>query len=136
MILGVLRVPGNMNPQDFPVIFPSRFDDALPRDTPRAERRHERVVLAPEQEDVGVRLVQVMLERGEEEVYQAHFALHQPVRDATMRTVTETISPPGPRARTPGIPRRRGAPLLPHNRRRRSIRQPCRTCRGARLSCD
>ena len=43
------------------------FDDAFPRRPYRAEGGHVRAVLAPEQDDVGVRLVQVLVERGKEE---------------------------------------------------------------------
>src|SRR5829696_7768252 len=104
-----------VNPHEFPVIFPSRFDDALPRDTPRAKSRHERVVLAAQHNDVGVRLVQVVLELGEQELLCAHFALPHQLRAATTETAMVARSPPGPRARTASIPRRRGAPLGPHN---------------------
>jgi hypothetical protein len=54
-------------------IVPSRFDDALPHDTPRAESCHERVVLATQHHDVGVGLVQVVGELGEEELFRAGF---------------------------------------------------------------
>jgi hypothetical protein len=32
VFLGVLSLPGPVNSQEVPVILPSRFDDALPRD--------------------------------------------------------------------------------------------------------
>jgi hypothetical protein len=43
------------------------FADAFPRGPYRAEGGHVRAVLAPEHDEVGVRLVQVVVERGEEE---------------------------------------------------------------------
>ena len=43
------------------------FDDAFPRGPSRAEGGHVRAVLAPEHDDVGVRLVQVVAELGQEE---------------------------------------------------------------------
>jgi hypothetical protein len=46
MFLALLHMPGTVNLHKLAVILPSRFDYALPRDTLRAEGRHECVVLA------------------------------------------------------------------------------------------
>jgi hypothetical protein len=75
MFLAFLSTPGHVNLHELAVILPSRFDDAFPLDTPRAESSHEGVVLAAQHDDVRVRLVKVVLEQGEEEVFCAHFAL-------------------------------------------------------------
>ena len=50
------------------VVLSGGFDNAFPRGPYRAEGAHVRAVLAPEHDDVGVRLVQVVAERGEEEL--------------------------------------------------------------------
>src|SRR5215208_7689086 len=135
VFLGVLALLGSVNPHELPLILLSRFDYALPGSAPRAEGCHERVVVAPEHDDVRIRLVQVVLEQGEEEGYRAHFALSQPFKDATKERATEARSPPGHQARTAGIPRRRGAPPRLHNRHRHIGRRPRRPCRVARPSC-
>src|SRR5215204_327898 len=57
VFLGILRLLAPVNPHELPVILLSRFDDAFPGSAPRAEGCNERVVLAPEHHDVGVRLV-------------------------------------------------------------------------------
>jgi hypothetical protein len=75
------QLPGHVNLHELAVILPSRIDYALPLDTPRAERSHECVVLAPEHDDVRVRLVKVVLEQGKEELFCAHFALPLPSRE-------------------------------------------------------
>jgi hypothetical protein len=75
MFLAFLSMPGTVNLHELAVILPSRIDDAFPLDTPRAESSREGVVLAAQDHHVGVRLVKVVLERGEEELFCAHFAL-------------------------------------------------------------
>ena len=64
MFLGVLHLPSPMDPEEFAVIVLSRFDDALPGGALRTEGRHERVVLATQHQDIGIRLVKVVLEYG------------------------------------------------------------------------
>ena len=48
------------------VVLSGGFDDAFPRGPFRAEGGHEGAVLATQDEYVGVRLVQVVAERGKE----------------------------------------------------------------------
>jgi hypothetical protein len=83
MFLAVSSMPGTVSLHELLVILPSRFDDAFPRDTPRAESRYECAVLAAQHDDVRVRLVKVVLERGEQQLFCAHFARHQPLRNAS-----------------------------------------------------
>jgi hypothetical protein len=59
-------LPWAVNPEEFTIVFLSRFDDAFRGEAPSAESRHNRVVLAPEHDYVRVWLVQVVLEHGEE----------------------------------------------------------------------
>jgi hypothetical protein len=77
MFLAFLSMSGTVNLHELAVIFPSRLDYAFQHDTPRAEssRSREGVVLAAQDHHVGVRLVKVVLEQGEEELFCAHFAL-------------------------------------------------------------
>ena len=57
-----------VRPNQRRVVLACGFDDAFPRGPYRAEGGHLRAVLVPEHDDddVGVRLVQVLAERGKE----------------------------------------------------------------------
>src|SRR5687768_18450464 len=55
-----------------PVVLPRRLHDALLSDTPSAEGRNERTVLAAQDDHVGVRLVEVVVELGEHLLAHAH----------------------------------------------------------------
>ena len=72
MFLGVPSLVGPVNPQELTVVFLGCLHDALPGGPTRAEGGHEGPVLATRHHDVGVRLVEVVVELGEQEVFRAH----------------------------------------------------------------
>ena len=64
MCLGVPSLVGPVNPQELTVVFLGCLHDALPGGPTRAEGGHEGPVLATQHYDVGVRLVEVVVELG------------------------------------------------------------------------
>ena len=128
------QLPGHVNLHELAVILPSRIDYALPLDTPRAESSHECVVLAPEHDDVRVRLVKVVVKPWEQTISPPH-TTHRPhpAGNSTMKAAER--SPPGPPARTADAARRRSAPLRPHTPLRHSGPPRARPCLAVRRSC-
>jgi hypothetical protein len=63
-LLGVLPLPTSVKPEALSVVFPGGLNDAL-RDPPGAEGGHEGAVLTTQHDDVGIRLVEVVVELGE-----------------------------------------------------------------------
>jgi hypothetical protein len=134
MFLAFLSMPRPVNLHELAVIFPSRIDDAFPRDTLRAESSHEGIVLAPEHNDVRVRLVQVVVKPWEQTISPPH-TTHRPYPAGTSTTKAAERSPPGDRpARTADAARRRSAPLRPHTPLRRSGPRSCPPCLAVRRS--
>ena len=72
VFLGGLASPGTMDSEEFTIVFFGCLHDALPGGPTRAEGGHEGPVLATRHHDVGVRLVEVVVELGEQEVFRAH----------------------------------------------------------------
>jgi|SRR5829696_5615158 hypothetical protein len=70
-----------MDPEKFAVACLGGFDDALSGGPPLAGGGHEGAVLAAQDRHVRVRFVQVVVERGEEEIFSAHAAPPQPSRE-------------------------------------------------------
>jgi hypothetical protein len=126
-------MPGTVNLHELAVILPSRIDDAFPLDTRRAESSHECVVLAPEHDDVRVRLVQVVVKTWEQMISPPH-TTHRHYLAGTSTTKAAERSPPGPLARTADAARRRSAPLRPHTPLRRSGSRSCPPCLAVRRS--
>jgi hypothetical protein len=68
VFLGSLASLHPMDSEEFTVVFLGGFEDTRPGGAPSAEGRYERAVLAAQHQDIGVRVVQVVLELGEQEL--------------------------------------------------------------------
>jgi hypothetical protein len=60
--LDTLALPGCMSPGELLIVLLGSLEDALPGGTVRVEGCHERVVLAAQDQNVWVRLVEVVVE--------------------------------------------------------------------------
>src|SRR3712207_4048821 len=116
------------------LILISGCDDALLGGTPRAEGSHKRAVLAPEDRQVRVRLVEVVAELGKSELFHLACSSFGRQEGSATRGVGRR-PPPGPPARTAAACRPQSARPPPRALLPRNDPPPCRPGPCAALSC-
>jgi hypothetical protein len=130
-LLGVLPFPTSEKPEALSVVVLGGLNDAL-RDPPGAEGGHEGAVLTTQHDDVGIRLVEVVVELGEQSSLRAPMTwkgtLHTKPRGGDLFEVRGPEQPtlPVKEAHVYGH-----VFLAP-----RSGRLSCPPCRVTRRSCD